>query len=95
MVTETPTPPAETPSEAEAKPRATTPASVVVWVIYLVGILATTVLVASVGFVAVAYALSRDGDFGVDVALPALVVWIVLIGLALGTFAVRRWGGPR
>jgi hypothetical protein len=95
MVTETPTPAAETPAEAEAKPRATTPASVVVWVIYLLGIVAAAVLLASLGFVAIAYASSRDGDFGVDVALPALVVWIVLIGLAVGTFAVRRWGGPR
>jgi hypothetical protein len=89
----------DTSSEAgqevtEETPRSTaTP--VVVWIVYGLGLLAALLLVASLAFVGIAYAASGGDDFGVDVSLPALVVSILLIGAAAGTFSVRRWGGSR
>ena len=94
MVTETSA--AETPPERdEAQSQAATSASVLVWIVYALGIVAAIVLAASLVFVGAAWATSGGGQFGIDVAVPALVVWMVLIGLAAGTFAVRRWGRPQ
>jgi hypothetical protein len=79
-------------AQIQAKPGMT---SIAVRVVYGLGLLAATVLAASLVFVAVAWAASGDGEFGIDIALPALVLWIALIGIAAGTLAVRRRGRPR
>jgi hypothetical protein len=100
MVTETttPEPPLEEPAEAATAskptpPQAGTPAWV--WVVYILGALAATVFAGSIAFVAIASLTGGNGGAGVDVSIPALVVWLALAIAAVGTFAWRRWGGPR
>jgi hypothetical protein len=101
MVTEATTP--ETPPEELAEagaapkpkpaPQAGTPAWI--WVVYTLGALAATVFAGSIAFVAFASLTGGNGGTGIDVSIPALVVWLALAIAAAGTFARRRWGGPR
>jgi hypothetical protein len=66
---------------------------IALWALYVLGLVAATVLVASLLFVAFAYAVTGNGGTGVDVSVPALVIWLGLVIAAGGTFAWRRWGG--
>jgi hypothetical protein len=66
---------------------------IAIWVLYVLGLLAAFVFVASAAFVAIAYATTGDGGFGLDVSLPALVVWAALLIAAAGTWLWRRSQG--
>jgi hypothetical protein len=81
-------PASETPTADT--PNAQTPVGV--WVLYALGILAATVFAASLLFIAIAYAVSGSSGVGLDISLPALVVWLALIVAAGGTFLWRRRG---
>ena len=61
-------------------------------VLYVLGLIAATVFVASLLFLAVAYATSGGGSFGVNVSVRAFAIWLGLIIAAGGTFVWRRWG---
>jgi hypothetical protein len=68
---------------------------VAVWIVYVLGILAGAILVASLLFVTFAWTVGGGSGFGVNVSTSALVVWLAL-GIAAGaTFAWRRWGRSR
>jgi hypothetical protein len=98
---ETPETPAEEPVEAAAAPKQEPKAKsqvgtpVWVWAVYVLGGLAATVFAGSLAFVAIGYLTEGSGGAGVDVSIPALVVWLALAIAAAGTFAWRRWGGTR
>ena len=65
---------------------------VALWILYVLGILATVVLAASLVFVVLAYLTSGGGGgFGLDVSTPALVLWLGLAIAAGGTFVWRRF----
>jgi predicted lipid-binding transport protein (Tim44 family) len=99
--TTTPQTPPEEPAKAasvpkpEPKPEAPSGTPVWVWAVYVLGGLAATVFAGSLAFVAVGYATEGSGGAGVDISIPALVVWLALVIAAAGTFAWRRWGGQR
>ena len=83
-------------SAAEARTSTTTRSGgtpIAVWVVYVLGIVAATVLAASLLFVVVAYATTGSGGFGLDVSVPPLVVWLVIA--AGGTWVWRRFGAAR
>ena len=68
---------------------------IAVWIVYVLGIVAATVLAASLLFVVVAYATTGSGGFGLDVSVPALVVWLGIVIAAGGTWVWRRFGAAR
>ncbi len=61
-----------------------------VWVVYVLGILAATIFVFSMLFTLGALVLSDDVPVTYDLSVPALVVWGGLVVLAAGTWIVRR-----
>lgn len=61
-----------------------------VWVIYVLGIFAMTILVFSVLFTAGAYILSNDVPVTTNVSVPALILWGGLTVLAAVTWIRRR-----
>jgi len=85
-------------SAAEARTSTTTRSGgtpIAVRVVYVLGIVAATVLAASLLFVVVAYATTGSGGFGLDVSVPALVVWLGIVIAAGGTWVWRRFGAAR
>jgi membrane protein YdbS with pleckstrin-like domain len=66
---------------------------VLVWVVYVLGILAAAVLVASALFAAGGYFGSDDTV--VNVSPVALVVWGALVAVAAATWLWRRRAGRR
>jgi LPXTG-motif cell wall-anchored protein len=62
-----------------------------VWLIYALGLIAATLLVLSVGLVAVVSMGSDDATY--DVNVPAFVLWGVLVLVAAGTLVWRRRKG--
>jgi hypothetical protein len=78
-------------SSTRDRPVATRNRSVVVWMVYGLGILAAAVLVASALFAAGGYFGSDDTV--VDVSPVALVVWGGLVALAAATWLWRRRKG--
>ena len=87
----------EARDEAPATPKAAASGGTPVWawVVYTLGALAGVILLASLGFVALASLTAGDGDAGVDVSMPALVLWLALAIAGGGTFVWRRFGRPR
>ncbi len=78
---------------AGRKPEATASSggtSILVWVVYVLGILAATIFVFSLLFTLGALVLSDDVPVTYDLSVPALVVWGGLVVLAAGTWIVRR-----
>jgi len=72
------------------------PSSVLVWVVYALGVLAVAVVVLSAALAAVVYYSSdEEVAFGVDVSLPAVAVWGAIIVLAATTWLWRRRGVRR
>ena len=67
--------------------------SLVVWLVYGLGILAATVVVLALLFVLGAYLASDDVPVTVGVSGVAIVVWGGLIALAVATWLVRRRRG--
>jgi hypothetical protein len=64
-----------------------------VWLIYALGLVAGTLLLLSIGWVAVVSMSSEDSTYEVNV--PALVLWGALALVAAGTLVWRRRGGGR
>ncbi|CAN5732789.1 hypothetical protein BH18ACT13_BH18ACT13_02170 [soil metagenome] len=67
--------------------------AVLVWVVYILGILAALILIASALFTAGGYFGSDDA--AVDVSPVAIVVWGGLVVLAGAIWLWRRLGGRR
>jgi hypothetical protein len=62
-----------------------------VWVIYGLGFLSVAVVVLSAALAAVVYYSSdEEVAFGIEVSVPALVVWGAIIVLAATTWLWRR-----
>jgi len=78
---------------ADTAPTGGTP--IWVWVVYGLGILATTIMVASLLFVAGAYIASDDVPVTFSTSWMAIVLWGGLIVRAIGTWLSRRRGGGR
>ncbi|MCS7006106.1 MAG: hypothetical protein RMM28_01605 [Thermoleophilia bacterium] len=66
-----------------------------VWLVYGLGILGATIVVASGLFVLGAYLGSEEGAFSLNVSLPVLVLWGGLALAALVLRVRRRTGGRR
>jgi LPXTG-motif cell wall-anchored protein len=64
-----------------------------VWLIYTLGLLAGTLLVLSIAWVAVVSMSSDDASY--DVNVPAFVLWGGLVLAAAGTLVWRRRKGGR
>jgi hypothetical protein len=64
-----------------------------VWLIYALGLVAGTLLVLSVAWVAVVSMSSDDTSY--DVNVPAFVLWGGLVLAAAGTLVWRRRGGGK
>ncbi len=64
-----------------------------VWLIYALGLVAGTLLLLSIGWVAVVSMSSEDSTYEVNV--PALVLWGALALVAAGTLVWRRRRGGR
>ena len=72
------------------------PSSVLVWVVYALGVLAVAVVVLSAAVATVVYYSSdEEVAFGVDVSSPAVAVWGAIIVLAATTWLWRRRGVRR
>jgi hypothetical protein len=71
-----------------ASVRAGTP--IAVWALYVLGLFAAALCAVSGAFVALAYFTTDGGGFGLDISLPALVVWTGLLVAAGGTWIWRR-----
>lgn len=81
---------------ARPKPVVSAPTPVWVWLVYAVGLLAAAILVLSFAFSAVVYLSSDDEEsFGLNISVPALVLWVGLVAFAAGTLAWRRRKGRR
>jgi hypothetical protein len=76
------------PEKDEAPVRTATP--IWVWIVYVLGIFAATILVLSILFTAGAYLLSDDVPVSLNVSIPAIVLWGGLSVLALGLLLYRR-----
>jgi hypothetical protein len=77
------------PSKQSRKsPAAGTP--IWVWVVYILGILAATIIAFSLLFTLGALVLSDDVDVGYDFSPAATVVWGGLVLAAVVTWIVRR-----
>lgn len=63
---------------------------ILVWVVYVLGILAATIFVLSVLLVLGAYLASDEVPVGFDVSVPAVILWGALVALAAGTWVWRR-----
>jgi hypothetical protein len=88
-------PPQESDAVAAPSVEPTTAPSgtpIAVMLLYVLGLIAATVLFGSLVFVGLAYAASGGGGFGVNVSVRAFVIWIGLIVAAGGTYVWRRWG---
>jgi hypothetical protein len=81
-----------TPESVEKAPPAHAGTPILVWILYVLGILAATVLVASLVFVGFAYATSGSGAVGLNVSVPALLLWLCLVLASGATFLWRRSG---
>lgn len=66
-----------------------------VWLVYGLGLLGATILVASGLFVLGAYIGSDDVPVTTDVSIPALILWGGLVLAALVLLLRRRRGGAR
>ncbi len=65
--------------------------SVLVWVVYTIGLLAAAVVVLSAALaVVVYYSSDEDVEFVVGVSTPALIVWGGIIAVAAATWLWRR-----
>jgi len=64
-----------------------------VWLIYVLGLVAGTLLVLSIAWVAVVSMSSDDSTY--DVNVPAFVLWGTLVLAAAGTLVWRRRKGGR
>ncbi len=62
-----------------------------VWLIYALGLIAGTLLLLSIGWVAVVSMSSDDSTY--DVNVPAFVLWGALVLVAAGTLVWRRRKG--
>ena len=62
-----------------------------VWLIYALGLIAATLLLLSIGLVAVVSMSSDDSTY--DVNVPAFVLWGALVLAAAGTLVWRRRKG--
>jgi LPXTG-motif cell wall-anchored protein len=62
-----------------------------VWLIYALGLIAGTLLLLSIGLVAVVSMSSDDSTY--DVNVPAFVLWGALVLAAAGTLVWRRRKG--
>lgn len=78
---------------ADATPAGGTP--IWVWLVYALGALGGTILVASGLFVLGAYIASDDVPVTTSVSLPALVLWGGLVLVALVVWLRRRGGRAR
>ena len=83
-------PPNAAPETVEEASPARLGTPIGVWVLYVLGLVAATVLVASLAFVGLAYATSGSGEVGLHVSLPALLLWLCLVLAASTTFLWRR-----
>jgi len=88
-------PPQATPEVVEETPSAVPGTPVGVWIVYVLGLLGAVVFAASLLFVALAYATSGGGGTGINVSMPALVLWLAVTVAAAGTFLWRRYGRPK
>jgi LPXTG-motif cell wall-anchored protein len=64
-----------------------------VWLIYALGLLAGTLLLLSIGWVAVVSMSTEDSTY--EVNAPAMVLWGALVVAAAGTLLWRRRKGGR
>jgi len=78
----------EKQAKDEPTPRTATP--IWVWIVYVLGIFAATILVFSILFTAGAYLLSDDVPVSLNVSIPAIVLWGGLSAVALGLLLYRR-----
>lgn len=66
-----------------------------VWLVYGLGLLSATILVASGLFVLGAYIGSEEGTVTTNVSVPALILWSGLTLVALVVWLRRRRGRAR
>jgi hypothetical protein len=84
-------PKAEDPPKPE--PRVGTP--IWVWIVYGLGALAGSVFAFSLLLVALAALTAGGGSAGVNISMPALIVWLTFALAAFATFVWRRFGSGR
>ena len=85
-------PPEDAAAQADPDTQPVVGRPVWVWAVYGLGVLAGSIFVLSLGFVAFAYATEGDGGAGVNISIRAFVLWLFLVIAALGLFVWRRWG---
>ncbi len=69
--------------------------TVLVWVVYAIGLCAAAVVVLSAAVAVVVSNSSDDDEFAFHVSTPVLIGWCGIIAVAAGTWIWRRSRGRR